>query len=155
MMPLSLAKNPPFFNPLEKSKIPKNGRVVEEVRLFSLNIPFIPLYFPKKKKEEKTRRSKFWTRKKILPQNGIAQNYINIDYITVADCAGRARGALLREREEARHAKGAEKRGRERGRAGREGDAFHLERREVFRGRRVAPRALNIHADLSSADCHL
>lgn len=94
-------------------------------------------------------------RKKILPQNGIAQNYINIDYITVADCAGRARGALLREREEARHAKGAEKRGRERGRAGREGDAFHLERREVFRGRRVAPRALNIHADLSSADCHL
>lgn len=52
MMPLSLAKNPPFFNPLEKSKIPKNGRVVEEVRLFSLNIPFIPLYFPKKKRRK-------------------------------------------------------------------------------------------------------
>lgn len=91
--------------------------------------PLLPKYslYPfilseKKKKKKKTRRSKFWTREKILPQNGIAQNYINIDYITVADCAGRARGTLLRERERRRDTRKEPKRegGSEGGRGERE-----------------------------------
>lgn len=121
--------------------------------LVPLNIPFIH-YFPKEKRFSKTR------------------NYINID-TTVADCAEKRHTKLLRERERDRledYFGSEEVTTEERSRKEMEdGDLDEAWMRERERERRVpsrasggfsgvegwAPRALNIHADLSSADCHL